>query len=128
MPERKDGLGSLLIEDIEAIEAAKVKLAKRVETKAVAAAKVKAGRTFPERDLIEEDTEDEEEHEEVFTLGRMNTQSQTRVSRYFTAAEAQEATEPLDVIEGDDVDMEVDIEPEFDADDDDDFDQDRDGD
>ena len=59
----------------------------------------------------------------------MNTQLQTQVSWYFTAVEAQEAIEPLDVIEGNNVDMEVDIEPEFDADDDDDdFDQDRDGD
>ena len=57
----------------------------------------------------------------------MNTQSQTRVSQYFVAAEAQEAIEPLDVIKGDDnVDIKVDIKPEFDANDDDDFDQNRD--
>jgi hypothetical protein len=41
------------------------------------------------RDLVEESTDDEEEHEEVFTLGRMNTRSQTRVSRYYTHAEVE---------------------------------------
>src|SRR5277367_4942424 len=33
---------------------------------------------------------DDEEHEEVFTLGRMGTRSQTRVSQYFTNMEIEE--------------------------------------
>ena len=52
-----------------------------------------------ERDLIEEESEDEHEHEEVFTLGRMNTWSQTQVSRYFTAAEAEEAVETTELLD-----------------------------
>ena len=38
---------------------------------------------------MEESTNDEEEHEEVFILGRMNTRSQTRVNRYYTHAEVK---------------------------------------
>jgi hypothetical protein len=43
-----------------------------------------------------ESLDDEEEHEEVFTLKRMGTRSQTRVNRYYTAEEAEEG---LDVDE-----------------------------
>lgn len=184
-PGLEDGLGSLTIGDIAIVEAAQVKLAVRI-AKATAkhkakvargANKIKAGIVFPEyanlngedydidnlpnaetgeKDPVEESTEDEEEHEEVFTLGRMNTRSQTRVSRYFTAAEV-EANEAIqeakdtgkgkekEVVPGlwnilrDDETIEVDldqsdteedddIEPEYDPtdDDDEDFDQDTD--
>ena len=41
------------------------------------------------RDPVEESTNNEEEYEEVFTLGRMNTRSQTRVNRYYTYAEVE---------------------------------------
>jgi hypothetical protein len=108
-PDLEDGLGSLTARDIAIVEAAQVKLIVR-DVKATAkykakvargADKIKAGTIFPEyanrnaegyninnlpntetgeRDLVEESTEDEEEYEEVFTLGRMNTRSQTRVS------------------------------------------------
>jgi DDE superfamily endonuclease len=111
-----DGLGSLTLADITAIEAAKVKLAARVEAKRV--------RCMAEVDSEELDTDDEE-HEEVQTLGRMSTRSQLRsqVNRYFTA---MEATEEVDVMEEDNED---DGEPHFDtSDDDDDFDQEIDGD
>ena len=45
------------------------------------------------RDLVEESSDDKGEHEEIFTLGRMNTRSQTRVSRYFTHAEVEAEVE-----------------------------------
>ena len=89
-----------------------------------------------ETDSIAKDIKDKEEHKEVFTLGRMNTQSQTRVSRYFTAEEIEQdeetiriaeesAAEPCVYIDGtDDDDEDDDIEPEYDpSSDDDDFDQ-----
>ena len=88
-----------------------------------------------ERDLVKEESKDEDEdkdeHKEVFTLGRMNTRSQTRVSRYFTATEAEEVVETaeLDLMKviKDSVDIEDDQEPEFDSsNDDDDFDQSKD--
>jgi hypothetical protein len=104
-----DGLGSLTLADITAIEAAKVKLAARVEAKRV--------RCIAEVDLKELDTDDEE-HEEVQTLGRMSTRSQLRsqVNRYFTAIEA---TEEGYVMEEDNED---DGEPHFDtSNNDDDF-------
>jgi hypothetical protein len=37
-----------------------------------------------------ESSDEEEEHEEVFTLRRMGTRSQTRVNRYYAAEEAEE--------------------------------------
>ena len=53
---------------------------------------------------MEERSDDEGEHEEIFTLGRMNTRSQTRVSRYFTHAEVkadiEEARALIEVSEG----------------------------
>jgi hypothetical protein len=42
-----------------------------------------------EEDSIEESLDDEE-HEEVFTLGRMGTRSQTRINRYYTIDEVGE--------------------------------------
>ena len=124
--ELESGLGSLTATDIAAVEAAQVKLAaKAVKSK---------GKKTEETDHVEEDNEDEEEPEEVFTLGRMNTRSQTRVSRYFTAEEIEQEEETIRVAEeratglwvhidstDDDDD---DVEPEYDpSSDDDDFDQ-----
>jgi hypothetical protein len=126
-----DGLGSLTLADITAIKAAKVKLAARVEAKRVKhIAKVKASHNLPnakidEVDLEELDTEDEEEHVEVQTLGRMSTRSRLQVNGYFTA---MEAIEEADVMEENDVLVEDDSEPHFDTSDDDDFGQEIDGD
>jgi hypothetical protein len=106
-----DGLGSLTLADITAIEAVKVQLATKVEADRVKRVK---------GDLKELDTDDEEEHEKVQTLGQMSTQlqSQLQVNRYFTAIEAMEE---VDVIEEDNKDN---GEPHFDtSDDDDNFDQ-----
>jgi hypothetical protein len=61
---KDDGLGSLTLANITAIKAAKVQLAIRVEAKRV---KYIAKRV--EGDLKELDIDDEEEHEEVQTLG-----------------------------------------------------------
>jgi DDE superfamily endonuclease len=117
-PENANGLGSLTTIDIEAIEKAQVQLAIKV-TKSIAKqarqmarnqARIDSGKSYPMneddtaegydannlinestglRDPVEETTDDEEEHEEVFTLGRMNTRSQTRVNRYYTHAEVE---------------------------------------
>jgi len=108
-----------------------------------------------EQDVEEESTDDQEEHEEVFTLGRMNTRSQTRVSWYFTAKEVEEEeaiqaieigkgkekevlTRPWNILQDDGtivveedegVEDDDDTEPEYDpSDEDDNFDQDVDGD
>jgi hypothetical protein len=43
--------------------------------------------TTGKKDSEEKNSDDKEEHEEVTTLGHMCTRSQTRVSRYYTAAE-----------------------------------------
>jgi hypothetical protein len=51
-----------------------------------------------------ESLDDEKEHEEVFTLRRMGTRSQTRVNRYYAADEAEEG---LDVDENNQESMEV---------------------
>jgi hypothetical protein len=140
-PDPKDGLGSLTLADVALVEATQVKLIARV-AKATAKYKAKVAKTnasTSQQDAKEESTNDDKEHEEVFTLGRMNTQSQTRVSWYFTAkeVEAEEAIQ-VDIIgKGIKVDIaeakgesDDDIEPEYDPseDDDDDFDQDLDGD
>ena len=71
----ENSLGSLTAVDVAAVEAVQLKLEERV-------AKVKAKKT--------ESSDDEEEHEEVFTLRRMGTRSQTRVNRYYAAEEAEE--------------------------------------
>jgi hypothetical protein len=77
--ELESSLGSLTATDIATVEAVQVKLAAR-------AVKTKGKKTAidnlldantEETDPIAEDTMDEEEHKEVFTLKRMNTQSQT---------------------------------------------------
>lgn len=39
---------------------------------------------------------DDDEHEEVFTLGRMSTRSQTRVNQYFTNTEIEDKTDSND--------------------------------
>jgi len=59
--ELENGLGSLIASDIKAVEALQAKLAMRVAK-------------------LDKELTDDEEHEEVFTLGRMGTRSQTRVS------------------------------------------------
>ena len=41
------------------------------------------------RDLVKESSDNDNLHKEVFTLGRINTRSQTRVSRYFTHAKVE---------------------------------------
>jgi hypothetical protein len=48
-----------------------------------------ASNHFWTRNPVEESSDDNDEHEEVFTLGRMSTRSQTRVSRYFTHVEVE---------------------------------------
>jgi hypothetical protein len=109
-PEEKNGLGSLTAIDVATVESIQVKLAARVvKVKAKKDAqqarnnsKVVGGGAFPLykddtaegydpnnfidvdiglRDLVEESSDNNDEHEEVFTLGRMSTRSQTRVSR-----------------------------------------------
>jgi hypothetical protein len=117
-PEDTNGLGSLTPVDIAAVEKAQVQLATRVAkttVKKVAQlarnqARIDQSVSFPIyeddtakgygpnnlinektilRDPVEECSDDEVEHEEVFTLGRMNTRSQTRVSQYYTHAEIE---------------------------------------
>jgi hypothetical protein len=46
---------------------------------------VVTGQQDPEEESSSDD--DDDEHEEVFTLGRMNTRSQTQVNRYYTQEE-----------------------------------------
>jgi hypothetical protein len=41
------------------------------------------------RDPVEETTNNEEEYKEVFTLGRMNIRSQTRINRYYIYIEVK---------------------------------------
>ena len=74
-PEEENGLGSLTATNIAAVEFVQVKLAAQV---AKAKEKLKAKRA--QKDAEEESSSNNEEHEEVFTLGRMSTRSQTRVS------------------------------------------------
>ena len=127
-PEEKNGLGSLTATDIAAVESAQVKLAAQVAKRA-------------RENAEEESGSDNEQHEEVFTLGRMNTRSQTRVSRYFTNAEVEVDTEAVRVQEEqeekeaghwvyiDSDESDIDEEPEYDpSDDDEDFDEGRQGD
>jgi hypothetical protein len=89
-PERKDGLGSLLPVDIEAIAAAKVTLAVQVEARRVKVTTNLPDIAIGEIDIVQLEFEDKDEHEEVLTLGRMYTQSQVQVNRYYTAAENKE--------------------------------------
>jgi hypothetical protein len=124
---------SLTAIDIALVEAVQAKLAHKKVAKSV----VIAG----EKDIEDEDNEDnkdnkdnKDEHKEVFTLRRMNTRSQTRVNRYYTAEELASLandTETMEVaglgycINGTcDIDEEVDDEPpNYDpSDDDDEFD------
>jgi hypothetical protein len=125
----ENGLGSLTATDIATVKAIQVKLA----TMVVKAKGKKTAISNPldpiteEIDPIIEDTDDEEEHEEVFTLGRMNTWSQTRVSWYFTTEEVEQETIRIAeeiAIDIDDDNDEDDAEPEYDpSSDDDNFDQ-----
>jgi hypothetical protein len=46
-----------------------------------------------------QETKDDEEHEEVFTLGRMNTRSQTRVSWYFASEEIEHDKDTVQIKE-----------------------------
>ena len=72
-PEDTNGLGSLTAVNVAAVKKAQEQLAVRV-------VKTKAKKDAQSSD-------DEGEDEEIFILGRMNTRSQTRVSRYYTHAE-----------------------------------------
>jgi hypothetical protein len=121
-PELENGLGSLITSDIKAVEALQAKLSTRVAK-------------------WDKELTDDEEHEEVFTLGRMGTRSQTRVSQYFTNIEIEEETDTIRVEKGrqienrfdsNDADSEDDegSETGFDPsdDDDNDFNQEIDGD
>jgi hypothetical protein len=156
-PEEENGLGSLTAVDIAAVKAAQVCLAARVaKTKAKKDAqrarnntKVAVGRAFPLyeddtaegydpnnlidvstglRDPMEESSDEDGEHEEIFTLGRMNTRSQTRVSRYFThtevEADIEEARALVELQEG----PSNDEEPTYDTTDDEEFDENAGGD
>jgi hypothetical protein len=78
--ELENGLGSLMVSNIEAVEAIQVKLAAQV---------AKSKERMEEESLDNSDNGDngDKEHEEVFTLGQMNTRSQTRVSQYLTNIE-----------------------------------------
>jgi hypothetical protein len=153
-PEIEDGLGSLLPVDVEAIAAAKVKLAAQVEARrvkhmeklAAATAKAKSGRTFLECQRegdnidnlpttatgeIDIDSEDEDEHEEVLTLGRMHTRSQAQVNQYYTAAENEEGGTVAEMdVEDNGGNSDIDSDQGFDSDSegDGDFDETIDGD
>jgi hypothetical protein len=73
-PDPETGFGSLTAVDVTLVEAAQAKLA------------AKSGIIADKRDSKEstiKGDEEEDEHKEVFTLGRMNTQSQTQVNRYY---------------------------------------------
>jgi len=151
-----DDFRGLTASDITNIKAAQVKLEERVIkskekykrklTKAVSRAK--SGQTSLEyadqevedfnidKASEEESSEDEEVHEEVFTLGRMNTQSQTQVNRYYTTAEIEADKGPnidltkektiIAIESNEEVDNEV---PKFDkSEDDEDFNEIEDGD
>jgi hypothetical protein len=109
-PDPKNGLGSLTAVDVAAVEAAQLKLKERV-------AKAR------EKDLIES-SDEEEEHEEVFTLRRMGTRSQTQVNRYYTVEEVEEG---LDVDGSSYVDID-DEPPKFDPSDDEEYNELVDGD
>jgi hypothetical protein len=152
-PEEKNGLGSLTAVDIAAIESAQTRLAARVvKAKAKKAvqqrrnqANIASGRAFPLykdennkgydpdnlidvstglRDPVEESSDDDGEHEEVFTLGRMSTRSQTKVSRYFTHAEVEADIAEARALEEDtwvEIDPLDDEEPIYDETNNDDF-------
>ena len=85
-----------MAEDVTAIEKTQEQLAVRVaKTKAKKDIQIARNQKRPDDynsntfDPVEESSDDKEEYEEVFTLGRMNTRLQTRVSRYYTHAEVQ---------------------------------------
>jgi hypothetical protein len=127
-PEEKNGLGSLTAIDVATVISIQVKLAARVvKVKAKKDAqqarnnsKVAGGGAFPLhkddtaegydpnsfidadtglRNPVEESSDDNDKHEEVFTLGRMSTRSQTRVSRYFTHVEVEADIEEARALE-----------------------------
>jgi hypothetical protein len=106
----ENGLGSLTAIDVAAVEAAQLKLEERV---------AKAREKDPA-----ESSDEEEEHEEVFTLGRMGTRSQTQVNRYYAAEEAEEGPD-VDGSSHVDIDDEP---PEFDPSDDEEYSESVDGD
>jgi hypothetical protein len=162
-PEEKNGLGSLTAIDVATVVSIQVKLAARVvKVKAKKDAqqarnnsKVVGGGAFPLyeddtaegydpnsfidvdtglRNPVEESSDDNDEHEEVFTLGRMSTRSQTRVSRYFTHAEVEadieeaRALEELEEGPWHNIDPSDDEEPVYDETDDEEFNEDAGGD
>lgn len=78
-------------------------------------------------DVVADDSE-EQEHEEVFTLGRMGTRPQTRVSQYFINTEIEEEN-CIRIDSDDNGEDDEGSEARFDpSDDDDDFNQEVDGD
>jgi hypothetical protein len=109
-PDPENGLGSLTAVDVATVEAAQLKLEERV---------AKAREEDPA-----ESSDKEEEHEEVFTLGRMGTRSQTRINRYYAAEEAEEGP---DVDGSNYVDID-DERPEFDLSDDEEYNESVNGD
>jgi hypothetical protein len=105
----KSGLGSLTALDVAAVEAAQLKLKERVaKGKAKKAAKIVRADAIEENDPVEESSDDEEEHKEVFTLKRIGTRSQTRVNRYYTVEEAEEGLDGSSDIDIDDEPLEFD--------------------
>jgi hypothetical protein len=121
-PELGNGLGSLIASDIKAVEALQAKLATRV---------AKLDKELINDEVPADDEVDDEDHEEVFTLGRMGTRSQTRVNRYFTNMEIEEENrgDDSDGEDGEDGEDDEGSEAGFDpSDDDDDFNQEIDGD
>jgi hypothetical protein len=82
------GFGSLTAVDIALVEA----------VQAIARKKV-AKQDIEESSSGEEDKGDKDEREEVFTLGRMNTRSQTQVNLYYTAEEVASLDVNIDDIE-----------------------------
>jgi hypothetical protein len=101
------GFGSLTVGDITLVEAAQAKLAMKVaKSKDKDDEDDEDGEDNEDNEGEEDEEDEDEEDEEVFTLGRMNTRSQTRVNRYYTAEEV----ESLD-IDVDNTDEEVDDEP-----------------
>ena len=93
-----------------------------------------ASKHFWTRNPVEESSDDNDEHEEVFTLGRMSTRSQTRVSRYFTHVEIEadieeaRALEELEEGPWHNIDPSDDEEPVYDETDDEEFNEDAGGD
>jgi hypothetical protein len=90
----ESGFGSPTAVDIALVEAAQAKLVYRKVAKSVAI----AGRKDIEDEGYESNEDDEDKHE-VFTLGCMNTRSQTQVNRYYTSEELASPDNNTETIE-----------------------------